>query len=274
MKRERRRRTAQPLAGQTWALIFSKSSTRTRVSFEVGVAELGGRPMFLSAADIQLGRGEPIKDTARVLGRMVHGAVFRTFAQADVEEFAGYAGIPTINALTDEEHPCQILADVLTVAEKQGSMAGQVVTFIGAGACNVPTSWIFAASKLGFELRIAPPKEFQPAKALLKRTGGKVICTADVKAAARGADVLYTDVWVSMGKEAESLARLKALKGYQLNQSLVKLARPGALVMHCLPAYRGKEIDDATFEANARTIFDQAENRLHAQKAILNWAVS
>jgi len=274
MKRERGRHATQPLAGQTWALIFSKSSTRTRVSFEVGVAELSGRPMFLSAADIQLGRGEPIKDTARVLGRMVHGAVFRTFAQTDVEEFARYANIPTINALTDEEHPCQILADILTIEEKRGPMAGQVVTFIGDGACNVPTSWIFAAAKLGFEPRIAAPKKFQPTTALLKRAGGKVICTADLKAGARGADVLYTDVWVSMGKEAESSARLKALKGYQINQSLVKLARLGALVMHCLPAYRGKEIDDATFEANAQTIFDQAENRLHAQKAILNWAVS
>jgi ornithine carbamoyltransferase len=274
MKRERGRHATRPLAAQSWALIFSKSSTRTRVSFEVGVAELGGRPMFLSAADIQLGRGEPIKDTARVLGRMAHGAVFRTFAQADVEEFARYAGIPTINALTDEEHPCQILADLQTILEKLGDISGKVVTFIGDGACNVANSWIFAAAKLGFELRVAAPKKFQPPTALLKQAGGKVICTADVKAGAQGADVLYTDVWVSMGKEAESPARLKALKGYQINQSLVKLAQPGALVMHCLPAYRGKEIDDATFEANAQTIFDQAENRLHAQKAILNWVVS
>ena len=273
MKRSRGRHAAQPLKGQTWALIFSKSSTRTRVSFEVGIHELGGRPMFLSAADIQLGRGEPIKDTARVLGRMVHGAVFRTFAQSDVEEFAQYSSIPTINALTDEEHPCQILADLQTIQERLGSIADRVVTFIGDGACNVPVSWIFAAAKLGFELRIAAPKSFQPAAALLKRAGGKVICTTDVKAAARGADVLYTDVWVSMGKEAESAARLKALKGYQINATLTKLAQPGALVMHCLPAYRGKEIDDATFEANAQTIFDQAENRLHAQKAILAWAV-
>jgi len=274
MKRERGRHATKPLNGQSWALIFSKSSTRTRVSFEVGVAELGGRPMFLSAVDIQLGRGEPIKDTARVLGRMVQGAVFRTFAQSDVEEFARYAGIPTINALTDEEHPCQILADILTIGEKRGPMAGKVVTFIGDGACNVATSWIFAAAKLGFELRIAAPKKFQPATTLLKRAGGKVVCSTDLKASAHGADVLYTDVWVSMGKEAESPARMKALKGYQINHSLVKLAKPGALVMHCLPAYRGKEIDDATFEANAQTIFDQAENRLHAQKAILDWAVS
>lgn len=156
--------------------------------------------------------------------------------------------------------------------EKRKSLNGLIVTFVGDGACNVPVSWIFAAAKLGFELRIAAPKQFQPSAALLKRAGGKIICTSDAKAAARGADVLYTDVWVSMGKEAESAARLKALKGYQINQALVKLAKPGALVMHCLPAYRSKEIDDATFEANADTIFTQAENRLHAQKAILSWA--
>jgi ornithine carbamoyltransferase len=274
MKAERGQHTVRPLTGQTWALIFTKSSTRTRISFEVGVSELGGRPVFLNAGDIQLGRGEPVKDTARVMGRMLHGAVFRTFAQTDVEEFAQYSGIPTINALTDAEHPCQILADIQTIQELRGPLADKVVTFVGDGACNVPVSWIFAAAKLGFEFRIAAPKKFQPAAALLKRAGGKVHCTADLKAAARGADVLYTDVWVSMGKEKESAARFKALKGYQVNQALVKLAKPGALVMHCLPAYRGKEIDDATFEANADTIFTQAENRLHAQKAILKWAVS
>jgi ornithine carbamoyltransferase len=274
MKRTRGQHKTQPLAGQTWALLFSKSSTRTRVSFEVGVHELGGRPMFLSAADIQLGRGEPIKDTARVMGRMIHGAIFRTFAQSDVEEFAHYSNIPTINALTDAEHPCQILADLQTILETRKTLKGLVVTFVGDGACNVPVSWIFAAAKLGFELRIAAPKKFQPSAAILKRAGGNIICTEDLKAAAKGADVLYTDVWVSMGKEAESAARLKVLKNYQINQALVKLAKPGALVMHCLPAYRGKEIDDETFEANADTIFTQAENRLHAQKAILKWAVS
>lgn len=274
MKRERGRPGPLPLAGQSWALIFSKSSTRTRVSFEVGVTELGGRPMFLSAVDIQLGRGEPVKDTARVMGRMLHGAIFRTYAQSDVEEFAKFSGIPTINALTDEEHPCQILADIQTIQEKRGDLTGKIITFVGDGACNVPVSWMFAAAKLGFELRIAAPKKFQPGVGLLKRAGGKIVCTHDLKAAARGADVLYTDVWVSMGKEAESAARMKALKGYQINQSLVKLAKPGALVMHCLPAYRGKEIDDETFEANAQTIFDQAENRLHTQKAILKWSVS
>ena len=272
-KRERMRIDRKPLAGQTWALIFSKSSTRTRVSFEVGIRELGGNVMFLNANDIQLGRGEPIKDTARVLGRMIHGAVIRTYAQRDVEEFAEYSNIPTINALTDDEHPCQILTDVFTFKEKRGMISDKVVAFIGDGACNVPVSWIFAAAKLGFELRIAAPKKFQPPAALLKRAGGKITCTESPEKAAKGADMLYTDVWVSMGKEAESAARLKALADYQINETLVKLAKPGALVMHCLPAYRGKEIDEATFESNADTIFTQAENRLHVQKAILNWAV-
>jgi len=270
-KRERGHHTTQPLAGQTWALIFAKSSTRTRVSYEVGIRELGALPMFLSAAEIQLGRGEPIKDTARVLGRMVHGAVIRTYAQTDVEEFAEYSRIPTVNALTDLEHPCQILTDVFTYQEKRGPIQGRIVTFVGDGACNVPASWIWAASKLGFELRIAAPKAYQPDASLLRRAGGRVTCTEDVKAAAAGADLLYTDVWVSMGKEAESAERLKALAGYQINETLVKLAKPGALVMHCLPAYRGKEIDAATFDAHASTIFDQAENRLHMQKAIMEF---
>ncbi len=274
MKRERGRHAVQSLAGQSWALIFSKSSTRTRVSFEVGVAELGGRPMFPSATDIQMGRGEPVKDTARVLGRMVHGAVFRTFAQRDVEDFARYSGIPTINALTDDEHPCQLLTDVFTFQEKRGPIQGKVVTFIGDGACNMANSWAFAAAKLGFELRIASPKPFQPPVELVRRAGGKVVCTDDVKAAAAGADLLYTDVWVSMGKEAESAERLRQMIGYQINATTAKLAKPSALVMHCLPAYRGREIDEETFEANAQTIFDQAENRLHVQKAVLSWAVS
>jgi ornithine carbamoyltransferase len=274
MKRERGRHPHQPLAGQTWAMIFAKSSTRTRVSFEVGISELGGRPMFLSAAEIQLGRGEPIRDTARVLGRMVHGAVIRTYAQKDVVEFAEFAAIPTINALTDVEHPCQILTDIFTIQEKLGAIRGRVITFIGDGACNVPASWVWAAAKLEFELRIAAPRAYQPAPELLRRAGGRVICTEDIRAAATGADVLYTDVWVSMGKEAEAQARLTALAGYQINAACVQCARPGALVMHCLPAYRGKEIDAETFEAHAPTIFDQSENRLHVQKAILHWLVA
>jgi len=273
-KQQRTGEAPRPLAGQTWALLFSKSSTRTRVSFEVGIRELGGQVMFLSATDIQLGRGEPIKDTARVLGRMIHGAVIRTFAQNDVEEFAQFSGIPTINALTDDEHPCQVLTDIFTFEEKRGPIAGKIVTFVGDGACNMPASWIFAAAKLGFELRIAAPKNYQPSPAVLGRAGGKVVVTDDLKAAASGADLLYTDVWVSMGKEAESAKRIAELTGYQINGALLKVAKPNALVMHCLPAYRGKEIDETTFEAHAQTIFDQAENRLHVQKAVLDWVMT
>lgn len=262
----------QPLKGQCWALIFSKSSTRTRVSFEVGVRELGGDALFLNANDIQLGRGEPIKDTARVMGRMLDGAIIRTFAQQDVDDFARYSGIPTINALTDEEHPCQIIADLLTIEERLGSFEGKTVTFVGDGACNVPTSWIWAAERLNFNLRIAAPKAFQPSEALLGcLKSGRVSVTGDIREAARGADVLYTDVWVSMGAEKEAEYRAAQLGGYQINDELVKLAAPGALVMHCLPAYRGKEITEKTFEAHADTIFQEAENRLHAQKAIITW---
>jgi ornithine carbamoyltransferase len=273
VKKGRGRREPKPLAGQVWALLFAKSSTRTRVSFEVGIRELGGDAFFLNAADIQLGRGEPIKDTARVLGRMIHGAIIRTFAQSDVEEFAQFSNLPTVNALTDDEHPCQILTDIFTFQEKRGSIRGKKVAFFGDGACNVPVSWIFAAAKLGFELHIAAPRKFQPSPAVLRRARAKIVCTEDVRAAAKGADLLYTDVWVSMGKEAEAAERLRELGGYQVNRDIVKLAKPGALVMHCLPAYRGKEIDEDTFEENAQTIFDQAENRLHCQKAILRWII-
>jgi ornithine carbamoyltransferase len=270
MKAERGRHAAQPLAGQCWALMFSKSSTRTRVSFEVGIRELGGEVMFLSANDIQLGRGEPIKDTARVMGRMLGGAVIRTFAQRDVVDFAAYSGIPTINALTDDEHPCQILADLQTIKEELGDYAGKKICFVGDGACNVARSWIWAAARCGFELRIASPKNFQPDPALLAAINSPDISvTDDVAAAAQGADVLYTDVWVSMGKEEETEFRLAQLAGYQINHLLAAAAAPGALVMHCLPAYRGKEITDAIFEEHAQTIFDEAENRLHAQKAVL-----
>jgi ornithine carbamoyltransferase len=281
MKSTRGRHEAHPLRHQCWALMFSKSSTRTRVSFEVGIRELGGDVIFLAADDIQLGRGEPIEDTARVIGRMCHGAVIRTFGQDEVENFAKFSRIPTINALTDEEHPCQILADLQTVAEKLGTFSGKVITFIGDGACNVPLSWLWAASKLDFELRIAAPAHYQPDPAIVARAfppgkigGGKLVITDDLKAAARGADVLYTDVWVSMGKEEESEYRIAQLASYQIDAALVKLAKPGALVMHCLPAYRGKEITAEVFEAHADTIFTQAENRLHAQKAILSLLVA
>ena len=274
LKAERGAHSTQPLAGQTWAMIFSKSSTRTRVSFEVGIRELGGNVIFMGARDMQLGRGEPIKDTARVLGRMTHGAVIRTYAQADVEDFAEYSRIPTINALTDFGHPCQILTDVFTFEEQRGPIDGKVVTFVGDGACNVATSWVFAAAKLGFELRIAAPKKYQPGAALLERAGGKVTCHEDVNEAAEGSDLIYTDVWVSMGQEDESARRIEELSGYQINEELVARANDGALVMHCLPAYRGKEISEDTLEAHADTIFTEAENRLHAQKAILQWIVS
>jgi len=269
LKAERFATSARPLHGQCWALMFSKASTRTRVSFEVGIRELGGDVMFLSANDIQLGRGEPIKDTARVMGRMLFGAVIRTFAQSDVVEFAQYSGIPTINALTDDEHPCQVLADLQTIQEKLGGYAGRKVCFIGDGACNVARSWIWAAARCGFELAIAAPVNYQPDAALLKAAGGNIWVTADPQEAARGAQVLYTDVWVSMGKEEEAEFRIAQLSGYQINRDLVAAAAPGALVMHCLPAYREKEITDEVFEEHAATIFDEAENRLHAQKAVL-----
>lgn len=269
MKSTRGHHAAHPLRHQCWALMFSKSSTRTRVSFEVGIRELGGDALFLAAADIQLGRGEPIRDTARVMGRMLHGAVIRTFAQKDVEDFAAFSGIPTINALTDEEHPCQILTDLFSIRETRGSLDGLRVAFIGDGDCNVARSWIWAAARCGFELVIAAPPKFQPPAELLERAGGKIRLTSDPMEAAAGAHVLYTDVWVSMGKEEEAAYRIAQFQGYQINSELLAKAEPDALVMHCLPAYRGKEIDEETLEAHADTIFRQAENRLHTQKAIM-----
>jgi ornithine carbamoyltransferase len=270
LKVERGHHRSQPLAGQTWAMIFTKSSTRTRVSFEVGVRELGGNVMFLSNRDLQLGRGEPIKDTARVMGRMVHGAIIRTGPQSYVEEFAEFGGIPTVNALTDEEHPCQIIADLLTIKEKLGGWDGKKVCYVGDGDCNVPRSWMWAAAKLGFELVIAAPEAYQPPQEFRRQLNAPHIrFENDVLEAARGADVLYTDVWISMGKEEEAAERVEALGGYQINEALLAVAAPGAIVMHCLPAYRGKEITEEVLEAHADTIFQEAENRLHAQKAIL-----
>jgi ornithine carbamoyltransferase len=247
-------------------MIFTKSSTRTRVSFEVAVHELGGKALFLNANDLQLGRGEPIKDTARVLGRMVHGAIIRTFAQSDVEEFAAYGKISTINALTDEEHPCQILADIQTIEEKLGPIAGKKIAFIGDAACNVARSWVYAAETLRFQLVLAAPAGYGSAV-----ENAFVTQTHDVRAAAREADVLYTDVWVSMGMEKEKAERAKVFQGYQINHDLMALAKPHALVLHCLPAYRDQEISERLFEERAADIFDQAENRLHAQKGILHW---
>jgi len=269
MKATRRSDPAGQLAGQCWALMFSKSSTRTRVSFEVGIRELGGNVMFLAADDIQLGRGEPIKDTARVMGRMLHGAVIRTFAQSDVEDFAAFSGISTINALTDEEHPCQILSDLFTLTESGLSLDKLKIAFIGDGDCNVGRSWVWAAARCGFELRIASPDKFFPPADLLVRAGGNVKLFVDAKEAVEGVDALYTDVWVSMGKEEEAAFRMAQFRGFQIDEALVALA-PKALVLHCLPAYRGKEISEEIFEAHAETIFRQAENRLHAQKAVLS----
>lgn len=268
-KKSRKNPTRFPLKGQSWGLIFSKSSTRTRVSFEVAVRELGGSPMFLSAQDIQLGRGEPIKDTARVLGRMIHGAIIRTYAQEDVIDFAKYSQIPTVNALTDEEHPCQILTDIFTFQEKRGSIQGKTVAFIGDAACNVPRSWVYAAELLGFRLHLAAPEGYQSPVGNSQTT-----FFTSPQEAAKGAHLLYTDVWVSMGMEAEAAVRQKAFQGYQLNHELLKVAAPDALVMHCLPAYRGKEITEELLEERSQEIFDQAENRLHLQKGVLDWLQS
>lgn len=264
-----RGRDGTQLAGQTWALIFTKSSTRTRVSFEVGIRELGGFPMFLSGNDIQLGRGEPIKDTARVLGRMVHGVVIRTFAQQDVVDFAEFSGIPTINALTDDEHPCQILADLLTIREKLGTWEGKKIAFIGDGFSNMTISWMWAAKHLGFELAVASPVDCQPSPEFLaKLAAPNVTVTADPAAAAAGANVINTDTWLSMGQESQ-LEKETQFAGFQVNADLLTAAAPGHIVMHCLPAYRGKEISEEILELHAGTIFQQAENRLHAQKAVL-----
>ncbi len=265
-----RKSSPQALAGQTWALIFSKSSTRTRVSFEIGIRELGGSAMFLSGNDMQLGRGEPVKDTARVMGRLVDGAIIRTFAQQDIVDFAEYSGVPTVNALTDEEHPCQILADLQLLKERLGGWQGKRICFLGDGDCNVARSWVWASARLGFELVVGAPEPFQPAADFLQRVATDTVSVhADPRTAVAGCDAIYTDVWVSMGKEAESAERLEVFKPYQINSQLLHAANPGAIVMHCLPAYRGKEITDEVMEANASVIFDQAENRLHAQKAVL-----
>jgi ornithine carbamoyltransferase len=256
----------RPLARQTWAMIFTKSSTRTRLSFEVAVHELGGNVLFLNANDLQLGRGEPIKDTARVLGRMVHGVIIRTFAQADLDEFAEYGKIPIVNALTDDEHPCQILADIQTIEEKLGPIAGKRIAFIGDAACNVARSWVYAAEILKFHLVLAAPAGYE------SRTANAFVTqTRDPREAAKDADVIYTDVWVSMGMEKEKAERAQVFQGYQINHDLVALAKPKALVLHCLPAYRDQEISEKLLEERADDIFDQAENRLHAQKGVLHW---
>jgi ornithine carbamoyltransferase len=264
-----RGREGQPLSGQTWALIFTKSSTRTRVSFEVGIRELGGFPMFLSKNDIQLGRGELIKDTARVLGRMVHGAIIRTFAQQDVVEFSEFSRIPTINALTDDEHPCQILADLLTIQEMLGGWEGKKIAFIGDGFSNMARSWMWAAKRLGFDLIIASPASCQPpAEFLANLQAPHISVTTDPLTATRDAHVINTDVWLSMGQEDQQDKEAQ-FAGFEVNASLLAHAAVDHIVLHCLPAYRGKEISDEILELHADTIFQQAENRLHVQKAVL-----
>ena len=272
LKAERGQGKDQVLAGQTWALVFSKSSTRTRVSFEVGVAELGGRPMFLSTRDIQLGRGEPIKDTARVLGRMIHGCIIRTFDQQDVVDFAHYSKIPTINALTDLEHPCQILADLMTIEEKYGvgSWKDMKISFLGDVNNNMGRSWMRAAKRLGFTLMLGGPSSAMPSKEELAQINYPgIICTTDAREAVRNCTVINVDTWISMGQEAEKGIKEKAFFPYQLTQELLKDAAPNHSVFHCLPAYRGYEITDDVLELHAPVIFTEAENRLHAQKAVL-----
>lgn len=257
-----------PLQDQVWALLFRKPSTRTRVSFELAVRQLGGSALFLSEAELQLSRGEPMEDTARVLGRMVHGAVIRTFAQEEIATFARSSGIPTVNALTDQEHPCQVLADLFTFEEKRGPLSGKTVAFLGDASCNVARSWALAAPIFRFHLRLGAPRAF-----FCDVENPWVVQTESSEEAVRGADLLYTDVWISMGKEEESVLRERAFSPYQLNRRLLERANPGALVLHCLPAYRGKEIDGGLFEERAEDIFDQAENRLHVQKGLLRWLV-
>jgi ornithine carbamoyltransferase len=261
----------RPLAGKTLGLVFTKSSTRTRVSFEVGTVQLGGYPLFLSAADLQLGRGETIPDTARVLSRYLDGIMIRTFDQADVEGLAAHASIPVINGLTDLLHPCQILADLFTIREIFGRVEGVTVAYVGDGN-NVANSWIHAAIRLPFRLRIACPEGYDPDASILAKAGegaaGEVRVIRDPVEAVRDADVIYTDVWTSMGQEAESRQRREHLAPYQVNEALVDASSARA-VMHCLPAHRGEEITDGVIDGPLSVVFDQAENRLHAQKAVL-----
>jgi len=259
-----------PLAGKTLAMVFAKSSTRTRVSFEVGTTQLGGQALFLSAKDIQLGRGEPIPDTARVLSRYVDGIMIRTFDHKEVEELARWATVPVINGLTDLNHPCQVLADLFTVREHLGGWEGKRIAWVGDGN-NMANSWLEAAEVLGFELRLACPEGFEPSRDKFERAKkkAKVVVTEVPEEAVEGAHVVNTDVWASMGQEAEAEARRNAFKGYTVDAELMKLADPTAIFLHCLPAHRGEEVTDAVIEGPQSRVFDEAENRLHVQKALL-----
>ncbi|MBQ8343160.1 MAG: ornithine carbamoyltransferase [Clostridia bacterium] len=258
------------LKGKTLGMIFSKSSTRTRVSFEVGMYDLGGSALFLSSRDLQIGRGEPVEDTARVLSRYLDGIMIRTFAQKEVEDLATYGSIPIINGLTDYCHPCQVLADLMTIREYKGACAGNKLCYIGDGN-NMTNSLIVGGIKMGMEVAVACPKGYEPDAEIMAwaKENGKFTCTDDVLAAAKDADVLYTDVWASMGQESEAEERKKIFKNYQINAEVMKVADEKAMVLHCLPAHRGEEITAEVFEAHASELFDEAENRLHAQKAVL-----
>ena len=262
---------ARPLAGKTLAMIFTKSSTRTRVSFEVGTSQLGGHALFLSSRDIQLGRGEPIKDTARVLSRYVDGIMIRTFDQSDVEELARWGSVPVINGLTDLLHPCQIMADLQTIRENLGpELEGVKVAWVGDGN-NMANSWLNAAYRLGFELRLAVPAGYEPDAEILARAQGaaKVVVTHDPREAVEGVDVVNTDVWASMGQEEEAQKRARDFAGYCVDEELMGRASQRSIFLHCLPAHRGEEVADEVIEGPRSRVFDEAENRLHAQKAIM-----
>lgn len=258
------------LKGKTLGMIFQKSSTRTRVSFETGIYQLGGQALFLSNRDLQIGRGEPVQDTARVLSRYLDGIMIRTFAQKEVEDLAEYGSIPIINGLTDYCHPCQVLADLMTIREYKKSFDGLKFCFIGDGN-NMANSLIVGAISMGMECAIACPKDYQPDAQIMAwaKENGTFTCSEDILACAKDADVVYTDVWASMGQEEEKAEREKIFKNYQINDEVMAAAKPDAMVLHCLPAHREEEITAKVFEAHANEIFDEAENRLHAQKAVL-----
>ena len=258
------------LKGKTLGMIFQKSSTRTRVSFETGMYQLGGQALFLSNRDLQIGRGEPVQDTARVLSRYLDGIMIRTFEQKEVEDLAEYGSIPIINGLTDYCHPCQVLADLMTIREYKKSFDGLKFCFIGDGN-NMANSLIVGAISMGMECAIACPKDYQPDAQIMTwaKENGTFTCSEDILACAKDADVVYTDVWASMGQEEEKAEREKIFKNYQINDEVMAVAKPDAMVLHCLPAHREEEITAKVFEAHANEIFDEAENRLHAQKAVL-----
>ncbi|HAZ80796.1 MAG TPA: ornithine carbamoyltransferase [Porticoccaceae bacterium] len=270
MKAAHRENTQQPIfAGKVLAMIFEKSSTRTRVSFEAGMAQLGGDSLFLSPTDTQLGRGEPIQDSARVISRMVDIVMIRTFGHDNIEQFAKYSAVPVINALTDQYHPCQLLADIQTFVEHRGSITGKTVAWIGDGN-NMCNSWINAAIMLNFRLNIACPADYQPDSTLLEEAGDSVLLTTDPVSAVTGADLVTTDVFTSMGQESEQDDRLSRFSRYQVNHDLMEHAEDNALFMHCLPAHRGEEVSAELLEdESVSVVWDEAENRLHAQKALM-----